>query len=227
MHTNNLDLSIIQVYAPTEASKEEELELFYNTVDKAIQLSGNNIIVMGDFNAKIGQPKPNETITGSYGYGNRSCRGNRLIEFAYENNLAIMNTFFKKNNKQRWTWKSPDGNTKNEIDYFLTNLPRNVNNIQVLNITYPSDHRPVRAAFSIISRLKNRSKFGKRPQSQLKSHEEVKTYIESLNSCLVNLLDYWNDQDTVQNCYDKITNAIDISLKNMIQHLIQTQRKTK
>lgn len=135
------------------------------------------------------------------------------MDFAYENNLAIMNTFFKKNNKQRWTWKSLDGNTINEIDYILTNLPRNVHNIEVLNITYPSDHRPVRAAFNILSRSKNRSKFGKCSRSQLSSEEEVQTYIEPLNICSSNLLDYWNENDTVQNCYDKIKNARDISLK--------------
>lgn len=215
MHFNSLALSIIQVYAPTEASKEDELELFYSTVDKAIRLSGNNIIVMGDFNAKIGQTKPNERITRNHGYGNRNCRGNRLINFAYENNMAIMNTFFKKNNRQRWTWKSPDGHTKNEIDYILTNLPRNVNNIQVLNITYPSDHRPVRAVFNLLSKSKNRSKFGQGPKPQLKNSKEVQTYIEALNSCSANLLEYHYDRDTVQNCYDKITNAIETSLKRV------------
>lgn len=59
---------------------------------------------MGDFNAKVGQPIPNETITGNYDYGNRNCRGDRLIDFAYENKLATMNTFFIKNKNKRWTW---------------------------------------------------------------------------------------------------------------------------
>lgn len=62
MNLNNLELSIIQVYAPTEASSDEELEFFYSTVDKAIKLSDNNIIVMGDFNAKIGQTNPTKPL---------------------------------------------------------------------------------------------------------------------------------------------------------------------
>ncbi|GBP17400.1 Putative uncharacterized transposon-derived protein F52C9.6 [Eumeta japonica] len=93
INVNTLELSIIQVNAPTEASSDEELEFFYSTVDKAIQLSDNNIIIMGDFNAKIGQTNPNEPATG---YGYRNCRGKRLIEFTHENNFAFMNTFFKK-----------------------------------------------------------------------------------------------------------------------------------
>ncbi|CAH0730965.1 unnamed protein product, partial [Brenthis ino] len=42
---------------------------------------------------------------------------------------------------QRWTWRSSDGNTKNELDYILTNINKNVQNVEVLNIPYPSDHR--------------------------------------------------------------------------------------
>ncbi|XP_046978628.1 uncharacterized protein LOC124544209 [Vanessa cardui] len=227
LQINSLDLSIIQVYAPTEIAKEEELEIFYSTVDNAIRLSGNNIVVMGDFNAKIGQPKPNETITGNYGYSNRNCRGNRLIDFAHENNLAIMNTFFKKNNKQRWTWKAPDGNTKNDIDYILTNLSRNENNVQVLNIAYPSDHRPVRAAFNILPKSKSRSWFGRCPKSQLKNEKEVQTFIDSLNNLSVDMLDHWNDRDTVQACYDKIINAIDIALKSTQGLTSSTNTETK
>ncbi|XP_045458501.1 uncharacterized protein LOC123668855 [Melitaea cinxia] len=51
MNINVLELSIIQVYTPTEESSDEELKFFYSTVDKALQLSENNVIVMGDFNA--------------------------------------------------------------------------------------------------------------------------------------------------------------------------------
>ncbi|XP_062525575.1 craniofacial development protein 2-like [Bombyx mori] len=224
MNIDSLELSIIQVYAPTEASSDEELEFFYSTVDKAIQLSENNIIVMGDFNAKIGQTNPNETVTGNHGYGDRNCRGNRLIDFAHENNFAIMNTFFKKTNKQRWTWRSPNGKIKNEIDYILTNLHRNIYDIQVLNITYPSDHRPVRASLNIVPKTKSRRKFGQCPRFQLKNEEEAETYKQTLNSNLINLLEDRRDEDTVQNYYDDITNAINNSLKKA--HEVSSNRNS-
>lgn len=210
---NNLELSIIQVYAPTETSNEEELEAFYKTVDKAIQLSDKNIIVMGDFNAKIGQTDPIEIATGNHGYGDRNCRGKRLIDFAHENNFAIMNTFFKKNSKQRWTWRSPNGIIKNEIDYILTNLHRNINNIQVLNVTYPSDHRPVRATLNILPETKSRCKFNQCPRSQLKNEKEVQIYKQMLNNNIANLQEKWREESTVQDLYDDITNALDTSLR--------------
>ena len=36
-----------------------------------------------------------------------------------------MNTQFQKKAGRRWTWRSPDGNTKNEIDYIMTDKPSN------------------------------------------------------------------------------------------------------
>lgn len=72
---------------------------------------------MGDFNAKIGQPISTEIMTVSHGYRNRNFGGERLFYFAYENNLAIINTFFKEKDKQRWTWRSTDSIAKNELDY--------------------------------------------------------------------------------------------------------------
>ena len=45
------DLNIIQVYAPTSASTEEELEEFYEELDKCNK-DHELDIVMGDFNAK-------------------------------------------------------------------------------------------------------------------------------------------------------------------------------
>lgn len=112
LNMNKFKLSIIQVYAPTDAAHDEEIEAFYDTVDKALKLAEENVVVMGDFNAKLGQLEHKEyPITNKFGYRERNKRGERLLQFAQENNLSIMNTFFKKKSKQRWTWTSPDGNT--------------------------------------------------------------------------------------------------------------------
>ncbi|CAH2096293.1 unnamed protein product [Euphydryas editha] len=87
LYIKNIEISLIQCYAPTESASEEEIEQFYYTVNKALHIMSNkNVIVMGDFNAKIGQPKQDENlITKKYGYGSRNSRGERLIRFAYEN----------------------------------------------------------------------------------------------------------------------------------------------
>ncbi|XP_052738156.1 uncharacterized protein LOC128198192 [Bicyclus anynana] len=138
---DKLKLSIIQVYAPTEAAPDEDIKEFYKTLNTALSMSNRNVIVMGDFNAKIGQAKSGENSIIKYGYGTRNGRGEMLIEFAFENNLPILNTFFKKKDKRRWTWRSPDGSTKNEIDFILSNLKGNVTNIEVIDLPFSSDHR--------------------------------------------------------------------------------------
>lgn len=81
----------------------------------------------------------------AHGYGIRSERGQRFIDYASENKLPILNTFFKKSKKTKWTWRSLDGTNKNVFDFVLSNRPRQSKNIEVLIINFPSDHRPVRA----------------------------------------------------------------------------------
>ena len=50
------NLSIIQVYAPTSASSEEEIEALHNDLDDAYKQCGSQkmVLVMGDLNAKVG-----------------------------------------------------------------------------------------------------------------------------------------------------------------------------
>ena len=47
--------------------------------------------------------------------------GERLVEFAMENEMAITNTMFMNHKRRLYTWTSPDGDTKNQIDYILVN----------------------------------------------------------------------------------------------------------
>lgn len=63
-----------------------------------------------------------------------------------------MNTFFKKKPQRKWTWLSPDGKTKNEIDYILTTLKHSILDTTTLNVSFGSDHRLVRAKLYLRSR---------------------------------------------------------------------------
>jgi len=61
-------MNIIQIYAPTGASSEEELDNFYDDLDKAMrQCCSQEInLVMGDLNAKVGKGQYQD-IVGPYG----------------------------------------------------------------------------------------------------------------------------------------------------------------
>ena len=45
--------------------------------------------------------------------------GRRLIEFSQENSLVIANTLFQQHKRRLYTWTSPDGQHRNQIDYIL------------------------------------------------------------------------------------------------------------
>ena len=139
-------LKIIQVYAPTCSHSDEEVENFYEDVQKAIDRKrAHFMVIMGDFNAKIGKRVEQETSIGNHGIGTRNERGQRLIEFAEARSLSIMNTFFEKRIERKWTWKSPSG-VKNEIDFILSNRRDVVKDVSVINkVNVGTDHRMVRS----------------------------------------------------------------------------------
>ena len=77
------NVQIIQVYAPTSSHTDDEIEEFYEEVQKLHDKGNAHYkIVMGDFNAKIGTQKADDKVVGNFGYGERNERGDTLVEFA-------------------------------------------------------------------------------------------------------------------------------------------------
>ena len=71
----------------------------------------------------------------------RNERGDALVEWTTSRKYTIMNTMFQKKAGRRWTWKSPNGVTKTEIDYILTNRPGVVTDVTVINqVNIATDH---------------------------------------------------------------------------------------
>ena len=143
---------IIQVYAPTSVSSQEELEEFYDDLQTEMRHKKTHYnVIMGDFNAKVG--KGDEDCVGSFGYGVRNDRGDDLINFATAHGFKIMNTYYKKKKNRRWTWRCPNFETFNEIDYVLVDKNNIVKNFEVLNkVNVDSDHRMIRCKVQIDSK---------------------------------------------------------------------------
>ena len=108
------NISIIQVYAPTKDYSEEDIQLCYEEIQEAIKYTNMNeaLFVMGDFNAKVGT-EVMEDIAGKFGIGNRSERGDRLVELCQINNLTISNTRFQQHPRNVYTWNSPGDIVRN------------------------------------------------------------------------------------------------------------------
>ena len=114
------NITVIQVYAPTSNAEETEVEWFSEDLQDLLELTPEKdvLFIIGDWNAKVGsQETPG--VTGKFGLGIRNEAGQRLIEFCQENALVIANTLFQQHKRKLYTWTSPDGQHRNQVDYIL------------------------------------------------------------------------------------------------------------
>lgn len=157
LRASPVNINIIQVYAPTSDRTDEEVEELYTSINQVIKNLNKQeiLIVMGDFNARIGAGRSSCSV-GPFGLGKRNERGDLLETFAEENQLAVMNTWFKLHPRRLYTWKSPADKpgkiVRNQIDYILIN--RRYRNSCTYVKTYPgadinSDHVPLVGNFKV------------------------------------------------------------------------------
>ena len=114
------NITVIQVYAPNSNTEEAEVEQFYEDLQDFLELTSpqNVIFTIGNGNAKVGiQETPG--VTGKFSLGVQNEAGQRLIEFCQKNSLIIANTLFQQHKRRLYTWTSPDGQHRNQIDYIL------------------------------------------------------------------------------------------------------------
>ena len=117
------NMTVIQVYAPTSDYDDSEVEDFYGQLQEVKEETPkkDNLVVLGDWNAKVGKDAQNnwQDTCGAFCNAETNERGHRLLEFAMYNELMLANTFGPNKTSRRWTWHSPDGKHHNQIDYIL------------------------------------------------------------------------------------------------------------
>jgi len=111
---------VIQVYAPTSNAEEAEVEWFHEDLQDLLELTPPKdvLFIIGDWNVKVGSQETLRVI-GKFGLGVQNEAGQRLIEFCQENALVIANTLFQQHKRRLYTWTSPDGQHRNQIDCIL------------------------------------------------------------------------------------------------------------
>ena len=113
-------MDVIQCYAPTNESEEDDKEEFYNRVLTIVQGRSrrNIVILMGDFNAKIGSDNTGyEEVMGRQGIGEMNDNGERFTDLCATTNLVIGGSVFQHKRIHKATWVSPDLRTVNQIDH--------------------------------------------------------------------------------------------------------------
>ena len=149
-YINNIKYIFFSCYAPTEVSDTLIKTDFYESLHSVFSKFKNNsnIIVFGDFNARIGVFKSYQhKIRGQYIMGDTNDNGNSLLNFCYSNDLCIANSFFEKNTYD--TFFFPGSNKGVTLDYCLVslNLKSNIVDCGVDEVRdfgdVISDHMPV------------------------------------------------------------------------------------
>jgi exonuclease III len=192
--TKRYSLKVIQVYAPTSAHSDDEVEAMYEDISRVMHTSKTHYtVVMGDFNAKLGKRSDDDLRVGQFGVGQRNHRGRMLARFLEKEGLYMMNSFFKKREHRKWTWISPDGVTKNEIDFIMSTRRQIFNDVSVINaVKTGSDHRLVRGTLNLNLKLE-RSRLMKstlRPAPiQIQNPESFQLELQNRFECLGECVD--------------------------------------
>ncbi|KAK2704285.1 hypothetical protein QYM36_016623 [Artemia franciscana] len=80
----------------------------------------NVLCVVGDLNAKVGANcNFCLKVLGLQGLGQISKNGASLIDFMLSDDLVVGGSLFEHKNVHKYTWTSPDGRRRNQIDHFL------------------------------------------------------------------------------------------------------------
>ena len=110
------NITVIQVYAPTSNAEEAEVEQFCEDLQDLLELKRTKkdvLFILGDWNAKV-ETQKTPGATGKCGLGMWNEAEQRQIEFCQENALVIANTLFQQNKRRLYTWRSPDGQYRNQ-----------------------------------------------------------------------------------------------------------------
>ena len=79
LNAKPVNLTIVQLYAPTSTASNEDIGSFYDVVQDTLDSIPNSDItlLMGDLNAKIGKVAKKSNNIGIYGIGTRNESGKK------------------------------------------------------------------------------------------------------------------------------------------------------
>ena len=113
----SLNITVIQVHAPTSNTEEDEVEQFYEDL---LELTTKKRCPFHHWRLECKSRKSRDTrSTGKFSLGVQNDTGQRLTEFCQEKAMVIANTLFQQHKRQLYTWTSPDGQNQNQIDDIL------------------------------------------------------------------------------------------------------------
>ncbi|XP_072025119.1 craniofacial development protein 2-like [Amphiura filiformis] len=226
-----LKFSILQVYAPTNETNEEDKDNFYEQLQAIVDSIHKHdvLIVMGDLNAKVGEDNEGcESIMGKHGLGVRNDNGERLVDFCNLNNLVITGTIFPHRQIHKQTWVSPDGRTKNQIDHVMVSRQHrtSVQDTRAMRgADIYSDHQLVRTKLKIKLKRKQQPKVTRRKSDTTKLQQT--TIRSKFKIELKNRFDVLQDYEDVEESVEKKWQHFENAYKETAQKVLGTKRRAR
>jgi len=112
-------ITFVNVYAPTEDTKDEIVDKFYETLQSVCDKLPKHdaVITLGDSNAKLGKEQTYRDNIGRHSlHETTSNNGFRLVQYATTNNFKVLSTWYPRKDINKGTWKIPG---TNQIDHIL------------------------------------------------------------------------------------------------------------
>jgi hypothetical protein len=113
---------VLNVHAPTEDKIDDVKDSFYEELECIFDKFHKYYmkILFGDFIARVGRKDIFKTTIGNESLHQISNdNGVRVVNFATSENLIVKSMMFPHRNIHKYTWTSPDGNTRSQIDHIL------------------------------------------------------------------------------------------------------------
>ena len=155
-------LNIVSAYAPQVNNSMEEKNDFWEDLDGLIESVSKEekIVFDADLNGYVGKGnKGDEEIMGRYSAQTRNKEESIVVDFAKRMDLAIVNTYFKKKDEHRVTYKS--GGKSTQVDYVMfrrRNLKEMCNFKLIVNECVAKQHRMMVCKMALMVQKKKAEK---------------------------------------------------------------------
>ena len=107
----NVTVNVVSAYAPQVGTTDIEKDNFWNSLGSVMTMipRSETVWLGADLNGHVGEGNHGAgEVIGRYGVGVRNNEGDRIVDFATVNQLAIANAFFEKRTLRRLTYTSTE-----------------------------------------------------------------------------------------------------------------------
>ena len=120
LYIDGVMVTVISAYAPQVGCLMEEKDTFWTDLYEVLESipKEERVVIGTDFNGHVGEGnRGNENIMGRYGDKARHAEGQMVVDFATIMEMAVLNTYFKKREDHRVTYKS--GGRSTQVDHVV------------------------------------------------------------------------------------------------------------